>query len=468
MAEKGCVVMQSLLDNMGWVPRTCVWEITRACNLHCGHCGSMAGSPRRDELSTAECRGVIDELAQLGNQLITLSGGEPTLRRDWPELASYAIDRGIAVNLVTNGQVDGKLLAEQAHRARLANVAVSLDGLESTHDALRTRGAFRRASATIESLSMAGLWVDVMVTINRRNLPELDELHQYAAKLGAKRFRVQLGKPMGNQTHRADLTLAPKQLLELLPTLGQLDKKRRLPVLLGDSVGYFSAAERRLRSAHCDQEHWTGCYAGCQAIGIQSDGSIKGCLSLQPRAGEQDPFIEGNVRREPLRDIWLDPRRFSYNRAPQHPLSGACGQCSHRTLCRGGAKCVAYSFTGTFEQDPMCYLAVSRSAPSLRIWPTAAAAMLLGAAIPGCSGEVSPSPGNTGGAGGSTAVTGGATATTGGQANGGTTNAGGTAATGGKSSGGTAGTSSIDCSTVCCMCDYGIIPPDKYAACCTS
>ncbi len=104
----------------------------------------------------------------------------------------------------------------------------------------------------------------------------------------------------------------------------------------------------------------------------------------------------------------------------------------------------------------MCYLAVSRSAPGVRIWPTAAAAMLLGAAIPGCSGEISPSPGNTGGA----------TATTGGQANGGATSAGGTAATGGISSGGNAGTSSIDCTGVCCMCDYGVIAPDKWAACC--
>jgi radical SAM protein with 4Fe4S-binding SPASM domain len=471
--------MQALLDGLGWVPRTCVWEITRACNLRCGHCGSMAGNPRRDELSEAECQGVIEELTALGNQHITFSGGEPTLRSDWPELARFAADRGIAVNLVTNGQTDAARLAAAARGAALTNVAVSLDGLEGTHDALRAPGAFRRATAAIQALSMAGLWVDVMVTVNQKNLSELAELHGTVARLGAKRLRVQLGKPIGNQTHRPDLTLAPRQLLELLPMLGRLNNKQhQLPIHLGDSVGFFSAEERRLRGEHCAQGHWTGCYAGCQAIGIQSDGGIKGCLSLQPRAGEADPFIEGNVRQQSLRDIWFGEGRFAYNRAPAHELDGACGTCSHRTICRGGAKCVAYAYTGSMTRDPMCYLAASRHAPRAaeRIWPTAAAALLLGMAVPGCDGESTSDPGNHGGASGSAGdsslggmtATGGTTSSpgTGGSAQGGSATGG--AAQGGTSVGGstTQGTGGIDCQGVCCMCDYGIIPPEKYAACC--
>src|SRR5512145_2113298 len=191
-------LMQALLDRMGWVPRTCVWELTRACNLNCGHCGSMAGRPRHAELSREECFRVVEELAALGNRLITLSGGEPTLRGDWPEIAQHAKEHGILVNLVTNGQTDGQVLATHARAVGLTNVAVSLDGLESTHDALRGKGAFQRATSTIQTLTLAGIWVDVMVTVNQSNLAELEELHAYAARLGVKRFRGQLGKPMGN------------------------------------------------------------------------------------------------------------------------------------------------------------------------------------------------------------------------------------------------------------------------------
>jgi radical SAM protein with 4Fe4S-binding SPASM domain len=281
------------------------------------------------------------------------------------------------------------------------------------------------------------------------------------AELGVRRYRAQLGKPIGNQTHRRDLTLLPSQLLELLPLLGSLRSGPR--VLVGDSLGYFSREERRLRGEHCDQGHWTGCYAGCQAIGIQSDGGIKGCLSLQARAGERDPFVEGNVRAEPLSAIWLRSGAFAYNRSPLHELEGACARCGHRTLCRGGAKCVAYAFTGGVRHDPMCYLAVARrKKPSARhVWPTsgaaAAAALLFGMAS--CDGETSTVE-QTGG-GGQTGVTGGVSP-------GGSPGGGG--AQGGKSTGGTsavdAGTDGVNCQTVCCMCDYGIIPPELYQTCC--
>ena len=68
-------------EQSGFRPRNCVWELTLACNLRCVHCGSRAGHVRPRELSTAECLDVVHQLAGLGTELVTLSGGEPTLRR---------------------------------------------------------------------------------------------------------------------------------------------------------------------------------------------------------------------------------------------------------------------------------------------------------------------------------------------------------------------------------------------------
>lgn len=429
--------MRELIERCGYVPKTCVWEITRACNLRCQHCGNNAGCPRDDELTTEECLHVVDELAELGNELLTLSGGEPTLRHDWPAIARHAVARGIDVNLITNGQGNARALAKQAREVGLANVGVSLDGLRETHDRLRGEGTFDRACHMIRTLADEGLWVDVMFTANHWNVGEMADVHTLAGELGARGFRVQIGKPMGRQTDREDLTLTPAALLTLLPALGRLAAEKGPIVVIGDSVGYFSPAERKLRGERCAQGHWTGCYAGCQAIGIQSDGTVKGCLSLQPRAGEPDPFIEGSVRDAPLRDIWFRPGAFAYNReAGIDDLRGACATCSHGRICRGGAKCMAYAFTGSTAHDPMCYLAASHAAgasdqPSPACAAAAAAAILVSIGIAGCGGRVEPL--GTGGAGGGSVT----------------------------DAGSDADADAVDCTNVCCQCDYGVAPPPE-------
>jgi len=150
--------MKELVDHHGYVPRTCVWEITRACNLDCAHCGTGAGRPRTNELSTDECLDLVVQLRDLGGRLLTLSGGEPTVRKDWPVIARAAVEAGFVVNMVTNGQADPDDLTHEVGETGLANVAVSLDGLRDTHDSIRKQGSFDRATATIQRMAAAGIW----------------------------------------------------------------------------------------------------------------------------------------------------------------------------------------------------------------------------------------------------------------------------------------------------------------------
>ncbi len=385
--------MQSLIGKMKYTPRTCVWEITRACNLRCAHCGTSAGAPRDDELTTGECIDLAQQLAALGCRLITLSGGEPTVRGDWVRIAQAAVEAGVTVNMVTNGQVrDPQRFVRQIREAGLSNIGLSIDGLEETHDRIRRPGAFARAVETVRVLAEAGIWVDVMLTANRLNLPEIPRVYGLAWSLGARGFRVQLGKPMGNQTCRDDITLSPHHLLKLLPLLGELATSPGPVVNVGDSVGYFSPQERLFRGRQSSHGHWTGCWAGMQAIGIQSDGGIKGCLSLQPREGEPDPFIEGNVKESSLAEIWFRPGAFAYNRElSAAELTGACARCDYARVCRGGARCVAHAFTGELGCDPMCWYAVAseRTGARKRGWTqaaaAAAAAMLLGLSPAACT-----------------------------------------------------------------------------------
>ena len=97
-------------------------------------------------------------------------------------------------------------------------------------------------------------------------------------------------------------------------------------------------------------KHWGGCSAGISTIGIESDGSIKGCLSMQ-----EDSYIEGNIREKSLKEIWTNPEGFKYNRRfDLSELKGICEGCKYGALCRGGCSEKAKSYTGELHHQPFC------------------------------------------------------------------------------------------------------------------
>jgi len=345
--------MRELYEKLGYRPKYCVWEVTLRCNLSCLHCGSRAGKPRPDELTTEESLALVDELARLGCERLTLSGGEPTLRRDWPLLARRAVERQIECNLVTNGMTWDRDTAIAARDAGLANVGFSLDGTESTHDHIRNRrGSFDRLLAGLDVSAEVGLPTAVLTHVHRRDLDELEEIAEIAATHGAKIWQLQLGNPIGNMLEHRDLCIEPDVLLTLLPLLGRLFARYRgrMRVDLGDNIGYYSADEAPMREAP-RLPFWTGCAAGMRVVGIESNGNVKGCLS-QP--GEQ--FVEGNLRQTPLAEIWSRQGAFAYNREfTVDLLEGDCRECAYARICRAGCRWTAFCQSGHKFNNPYCY-----------------------------------------------------------------------------------------------------------------
>ena len=155
-----------------------VWELTLACNLACGHCGSRAGARRARELSPAEALVVAGRLADGGVREVTLIGGEAYLRPDWADVARALAARDVVVTLVTGGLGLTARLAGMLAEAGVAGASVSLDGLEATHDALRgVPGSWRAALGAIGHLRAAGVPTAVNSQINRTRLPELEALY---------------------------------------------------------------------------------------------------------------------------------------------------------------------------------------------------------------------------------------------------------------------------------------------------
>jgi len=415
-------------------PEICVWELTCACNLRCGHCGSSAGAARPNELDTAECLALVRALAELGCRVITLSGGEPTLRGDWEEIASAIRDCGMIPNMVTNGIALDAGMARRMKAAGLANVAVSIDGPRDVHDRIRGKNTFDKSCRTVGLLGEAGVSTVVMTTVNALNLHRLEETYRVAESLGAARWRTQLAKPMGNMKGKSDLTVRPTDLLLILPELYRLDTLGTTSVGIGDSLGYYGPYDALLRSTSWEgaPQCWGGCQAGMKAIGIESDGGIKGCLSIQAFRGEHDRFIEGNVRQRSLASIWNDPAAFAYNRQFRvEKLTGFCRRCENRARCRGGARCVSAAACGRISEDPYCYHRVATLAqrrPSARLKlgvATAASVFSLGLLMGGCNlytEDKDPQSGSQ---------------------------------------------KPPECEKVCCECDYGVLPPDVEEKCCS-
>jgi len=351
--------MISLLERLGYRPRFAVWELTLACNMRCLHCGSFAGPRRADELSLDESLALADDLAALGCEKVTLGGGEPTLRPEWPQIARRLTDHGVRVNLITNGWTWTDAHVALARDAGLVNVGFSLDGFEPAHDAIRRPGSFARVVAALDACRAGGLATSVVSHVNKKNYRDLAAFRAFLGEHGVGAWQIQLGNPSGAMGEHQELVIPPEDLLWLIPEIAALRADRdALPTVHpGDNVGYYGIHEQALRTPSRGRlDFWVGCRAGCQVLGIESNGNIKGCLSLPSARHGKDLFLEGNVRETPLPALWHRDGAFAYNRGfTEAQLGGFCAVCRYRDICRGGCAWTAYSHTANRFDNPYCF-----------------------------------------------------------------------------------------------------------------
>ena len=342
------------------VPRFAVWELTYACNMRCRHCGSNAGGVRNlrpQELTTAEALDLADQLAALGNERITLSGGELFLRRDWDQIAARLIANSVGVGLISNGFLLQRNLARLSALPGLEVVALSLDGTRATHDYIRrVHGSFDRVIAGFRELHQRGLFTAAITSVSKRNIDELDAVHDILVAAGVRGWQLQLVIGEGRIVHTPDLPDL-EDLERLVRFIARRRKRSPLRIDAGDNIGYCTPlAEQALA------EPWRGCYAGLLVVGIEANGNIKGCLSQHPELMQDNPFVAGNVRQRPLAEIWADDEGFAYNRRfDRRRVQGACRACPHLRECRCGCTATAYALHQTKYRTSMCLYQLGRS-----------------------------------------------------------------------------------------------------------
>lgn len=335
-------------------PIYAVWEITLRCDLACVHCGSRAGRARPGELTTAECLDLVEQMADLGVREVSLIGGEAYLREDWLEIVRALRRRGLNASMTTGGRGLTAERANAAAAAGLQSASVSLDGLEETHDRLRgVRGSYQSALAALANIRAAGMGVSINTQINRLSMPELHAVLDTVIAVGGKSWQIQLTAAMGRAADQPDLLPQPYDLLELFPILGELKRRcdeNGVRLWPGNNIGYFGPFESALRGG-MPRGHMASCGAGRTTLGIEADGAIKGCPSLQT-----NPWTGGNIRDASLRDIWerAAPLRYTRDRTADD-LWGYCRTCYYAETCLAGCTWTSFSLFGKAGNNPLCH-----------------------------------------------------------------------------------------------------------------
>ena len=336
-----------------------VWEITLKCNLACQHCGSRAGHARSEELSTEEALNLVRQLAEVGITEVTLIGGEAFLRPDWLEIAKAITEAGMLCGMTTGGFGISLDTARRMKEAGIKVVSVSVDGLEETHDRLRGKqGSWQWAFKTMSHLQEVGIPFGCNTQINRLSAPEFPLIYERIRDAGIFAWQIQLTVPMGNAADSSNILLQPYELLDLYPMIARVVKRARqegVKVQPGNNIGYYGPYERLIRGEGDAWKFWQGCTAGLSALGIEADGSIKGCPSLPTSA-----YTGGNIRDHSLRTIIEEREELRFNlgadtaKGTEH-LWGFCKTCEFAELCRGGCTWTAHVFFNKRGNNPYCH-----------------------------------------------------------------------------------------------------------------
>ena len=329
-------------------PICLTWELTYACNLACVHCLSSSGRRDPRELSTAECKRVIDELERMQVFYVNIGGGEPTVRADFWELVDYATAHHVGVKFSTNGLKITPEVAERLARSDYVDVQISLDGATAeVNDAVRGPGSYAMALSAMRNLADAGFaGFKISVVMTRHNVGQLDAFQAIADRFGAQ-LRITRLRPSGRGADVWD---------ELHPTAGQ---QRQLydwllahgeQVLTGDSFFHLAGYGTGLPGLNM-------CGAGRVVCLIDPVGDVYAC----PFA-IHDAFLAGNVRGPGgFAEVWRTSELFGRLRAEEP--AGACTSCSAFDACQGGCMAAKF-FTGLplDGPDPECVRGFGESA----------------------------------------------------------------------------------------------------------
>ena len=336
--------------------RMVAWELTRSCNLACSHCrASSERGPYLGELTTEECRRVMDEIASLSKPIIIMTGGEPLLRHDIFDLARYGSDKGFRMVMATNGTLMTKETVHQMKASGIQRISVSLDGPDAeTHDAFRrVKGAFEGSLRGIEMAKKGGLEFQINTTITQANVHLIAEILRLAVNLGAVAHHIFLLVPTGRGKELVHQEISGLDYERTLHWFYEQRDKVPLQLKATCAPHYYRILRQRAKKEGKKVTPKTygldamtrGCLGGISFCFISHVGQVQPCGYLEVNCG--------NVREKPFHEIWKTSEVFQ-NLRNTNGYDGKCGRCEFKKVC-GGCRARAYETFGDYmAEEPYC------------------------------------------------------------------------------------------------------------------
>ncbi len=365
--------------------RLLFWETTAGCNLECVHCRRLDVSHElmQTDLTTAEGKTLIDQVASVGRPVLVFSGGEPLMRPDIFELAGYAKDQGLLIALATNGTLVDSAMAERIAATGFDRVSVSLDGADaSTHDLFRgIPGSFDLTMQALGHMRRAGVPTQVNCTIAKHNKDQIEAVLRLAEEAGSVAAHYFLLVPVGCGEEIADdQMLDTQEVEERLNLIARLEQKTALQLKPTCAPHYYrvirqqARAEGRPMPARNDgagrpqgagghphaqgsapgghppeagalHSITKGCLAGTAVCFVSHEGEVFPCGYL--------PIAAGNIRKQHFAEIWRDSAIFNEFRDPS-TLTGKCGGCEYKMVCSGCRARAYYEYGDYLAEEPYC------------------------------------------------------------------------------------------------------------------
>ncbi len=344
-----------------------VWNMTQRCNLKCVHCYAHASDRSfGNELSTQEGRHLIDDLSEFGVPVILFSGGEPLVRKDLPELANYAVQKGLRAVISSNGTLITLQTARILKEIGLSYIGISIDGMAEINDRFRgVEGAFQSAIKGIKNCQKAGIKVGLRFTINKFNVKEIPNIFELLREMEIPRacFYHLVYAGRGSKLIDEDLSheatrSAVDQIIDLTKKLHDDNKPKEILTVDNHADGPY--VYLRLLKEHSDQAKKV-----LELLKMNegnSSGRGIGCVSWD---GEvyADQFWRhhsfGNVKNRPFSEIWTDTSEPLMNKLKEKKnyVKGKCATCRWLDICGGNFRVRAEAATGDiWAPDPACYL----------------------------------------------------------------------------------------------------------------
>jgi heme b synthase len=346
------------MSDLQFIPKWLAWEVTQRCNLRCVHCrcsSDMASS--EGDFNAEEGKKLLREIADFSKPVVVLSGGEPLLRTDIFDLASYGTSLGLRMCMATNGTLISDEICHKMRESDIKMVSLSLDGSSAAiHDDFRQcPGAFEGVIRAAETLRKNGQKFLINSSFTKRNQADIPEVFRLAKRLGATAWYMFMIVPTGRGEEILNELISGEDYEEILDWHYRQEKAED-EILMRPTCAphYYRIVPQKARAEGVSFERRSlsfstgggkGCIAAQSICLIDCFGNVKPCSYF--------PRVAGNVKETPFREIWEKSELFNELR-DFGSYKGKCGDCEYLNVC-GGCRARADAVYGDYmAEEPFC------------------------------------------------------------------------------------------------------------------